>query len=86
MNFLLKFILVLAAMVIIDFCWAKYTAALASKARQAASLWSATIVGWSAFAVVNYAHDYRLIVAAVIGAYIGTYFAIKPEQEADSRG
>lgn len=81
--FIWQFLGVAAAMAACDWCWTRYMLATAAKHAGAAAWWSAAIVGISAFSVVSYVSDHRLLAAALIGAWIGTYAAVKAPQ-ADS--
>jgi hypothetical protein len=77
MNFYLKFLLVFLCVTATDACWAIYILRIAEKKALAASLWGSLISLLAAFTVVSYTEDHRLIVAMVIGAFVGTWLAIK---------
>jgi hypothetical protein len=72
-----KFALVMFLMILVDACWAKYTLAMQRKDAMLSGLWSVGIMLCGALVTVNYVGDKTLIVAAAIGAFIGTYFAVK---------
>ena len=76
-HFWLNFIGVAAAMAAVDWCWAWYISAIADTKAVASASWSAVIVLLSAFVVVGYVDDKRLLIAAGIGAWIGTYLSVK---------
>jgi hypothetical protein len=84
-TFILQWLGVFAAMVGADYCWAKYTIAASTKRRMVASLWSSAIVVCGSFAVINYVDDHRLLTAAIVGAFVGTYIALKKEDENDNQ-
>lgn len=68
---------VCAAMAVCDWCWTRYTQAVAEKRAATAAWWSAAIIGIGAFGVVSYVEDKRLVIPALIGAWIGTYLAVR---------
>jgi lipid-A-disaccharide synthase-like uncharacterized protein len=76
MNFWIQFALVAFAMAIADWCWTKYMLHAAAHRAVPAAFWSMAIIGVSAFSVTSYVEDKRLILAALIGAWIGTYYAV----------
>jgi len=76
MRVAIDFALVFGTLVAVDWCWTKFMlCATQHKAVHAAS-WSAAITGLSAFAVTSYVADHRLMVAALLGAWVGTYYAV----------
>lgn len=77
MTFWTQFVLVALAMAAVDWAWTKYMMHAAEKQALPAASWSAAIIGISAFSVTSYVDDHRLILAALIGAWVGTYYAVK---------
>lgn len=75
-KFHYKFTTVLAAVAISDFIWAKYMSSVAQGASVVASLWSVLVIALGAYTVVSYVEDKRLVIAACIGAAIGTYLGV----------
>lgn len=76
-TFLLQFTSVFVAMVAADACWAKYMRYVAEGHATKAATWSAAIILVGAVAVVSYVNDHRLLIAAVLGAWVGTYLAVR---------
>lgn len=72
MPYLLKFVLVMLAMIIADVCWTVYFIKVEERKAIASGIWSALIIVGSAFTTTSYVADKSLIPAAVIGAFIGT--------------
>lgn len=70
--FILKFLLVMLAMIIADICWTVYFIKVEERRAIASGVWSALIIVASAFTTTSYVEDKSLIPAAVIGAFIGT--------------
>ena len=70
--FVIKFLLVMSAMIIADICWTVYFIKVEERRAVASGVWSALIIIASAFTTTSYVEDKSLIPAAVIGAFIGT--------------
>jgi hypothetical protein len=75
--FAIKFFLVMVGMFLVDMAWTYYMKYVAADRAYLAGFWSSVLILLSAFVTVNYVHDYRLVVAAVIGAFFGTVVAMK---------
>lgn len=76
MSFELKFFLVFLSLVAVDACWTLYIAKVNEGKALAAATWSALIMVCGAFASISYIHDPRLLLAAVLGAWAGTYATV----------
>lgn len=74
--FAVKFALVFMSLVVVDICWTLYISKVNEGRAAAAACWSAMIMVCGAFATVSYLHDIRLLVAAVMGAWVGTYVTV----------
>lgn len=70
------FALVFLGLVAIDFCWTVYIDKVAKQQAVPAGAWSAMITLLSAVVVVAYTTNPILIVAAVLGAFVGTVLAV----------
>lgn len=77
MTFEIQFILVMLALIVADVCWTMYFVETANKHAVKAGIWSALIMLSGSFATVSFVNDRRFIVAAMLGAFIGTYATIK---------
>lgn len=75
--FWLNFIVIVFSVAIVDFCWTMYFIKVGSKESAKAGFWGTSIIVLSAFITVNYVHDTRLIIAAGLGAFIGTYGSVE---------
>ena len=71
------FVLVFLGLVAIDFCWTVYIDKVAKQQAVPAGVWSAMITLLSAVVVVAYTTNPILIIAAVLGAFVGTVLAVK---------
>ena len=75
--YLLKFLGVMISVAIADICWVHYFIKVEERKAVIAGWWSVGIIGLGAISVEGYVHDPTLIIAAMIGAFIGTYITIK---------
>lgn len=76
-NFWVKFVLVMLSLGIINALWTWYIKFVNDgKAFQSAMI-GESIFLIQAFTTISYVHDPRLIVAATIGGFVGTYLTIK---------
>lgn len=78
--FALHFVLVLAVSCGVDFLWTRYTIEVTNRRAVRAALCSAGIAAFGAIGVISYIDDRRLLPAAVIGYFIGTWIAVIREK------
>ena len=81
MPFIIQFILVMISVCLADVCWTKYFVYVAKKEALKSAIWSALIVVCGIVSFISYMDDRRLTIAAVIGAFIGTYLTVKYSKE-----
>ncbi|WP_394807909.1 hypothetical protein [Nitrosomonas sp.] len=85
---IVTFLLIMVAMALADVCWTLYFIDVEERKAHPAAFWSAMIILVTAFTVTNYVENQIYIVAAFIGAYIGTFGTItwkkKKEMKQDS--
>jgi len=79
--YILKFIGVMVAMIMVDFCWAKYFIYVAKHKPFLSALWGSVIILFGAFTTINYVEDRTLLIAAFLGGFIGTYTAVLIEKK-----
>ena len=60
------------AMILADVCWTYYFIKVEERKAIPAGIWSSLIIIASSFITTSYVEDRSLIIAAVIGAFIGT--------------
>ncbi len=77
---MLRFLAVFIAMAVIDFCWARYMAAVNRTIPVPAAFWSAGIVLLGAFVTVEYVRNPALVFAATAGAFVGTYVSVRRDK------
>lgn len=85
MAFAIKFLLVMLSMILADVCWTMYFVEVEKRNPIPAGLWGSSILLFGAFTTVHYVNDHRLLVAAVLGAFLGTagtvYYRNKREKK-----
>jgi lipid-A-disaccharide synthase-like uncharacterized protein len=75
--FIIKFILVMLAMVAADICWTMYFIETEKRRSVPAGMWSMAILLFGSLVTMNYVDDHRLLIAAVIGSFVGVYGTIE---------
>jgi peptidoglycan biosynthesis protein MviN/MurJ (putative lipid II flippase) len=76
MSYILTFLGVMVAMILADVCWTYYFIKVEERKAIAAGIWSSLIIVASSFITTSYVEDRSLIIAAVLGAFIGTTGAV----------
>lgn len=71
------FFTVFAAMFALDYVWTYYTKAIQRHAPLAASSWAVSITIFNAVAQIGYVGNHWLLIPAALGAFAGTYCAMK---------
>lgn len=69
--------LVFLALFALDFVWARYTFALSSRQSWRAASYASVIIFLSGGAAVGYVNDPVLLIPAMIGAFAGTFVAVR---------
>jgi hypothetical protein len=72
MVYATNFLIVMGAMILADICWAKYFIKVSEKKPVHAGLWGSSIILFGAICTTEYVNDKSLIIAAMLGAFIGT--------------
>lgn len=76
MAFILHFALVFFAMIFTDFVWGIYIKAVGQNRALRAGIFSGLIMVFGAFSVISYMNDHRYLIAAILGAFTGTYLSV----------
>lgn len=76
MEYWIKFFGVILAVCVGDICWTYYFIKVEERKSFAAAVWSMAIMACGAFSVNTYVDDKSFIIAALIGAFIGTYASV----------
>ena len=83
--FILKFIAVTLSMILADVCWTMYFIEVDKRKPIASGIWGSAIILFGAFTTVHYVNDHRLLVAAVIGSFIGTAGTVYYKKKKESK-
>lgn len=83
--YILKFITVMFSMILADICWTRYFMSVAEKGVLSSATWSAAIILFGAVCTTEYVSDRSLIVAAMIGAFIGTAITVAHKKKQTSK-
>jgi len=77
MNWYIMGTIVLLITSAADFAWSRYTLDVTGRRPHSAAGWSAVIIVLGAGNVVAYIHDWRMVIFAAVGAYLGTFLAVR---------
>lgn len=80
-SYIIKFVTVMASMVLADICWTKYFMVVSDRKAISAGTWSAAIILFGAICTTEYVNDRSLIIAAMIGAFIGSSITVKLDKK-----
>jgi len=81
----IKFFGVMASMILADVSWTYYFMKVEERNSFSASMWSSLIIIFGMFTTMNYVDDRSLAIAAIIGAFIGTYLAIELKKKKEKK-
>ena len=73
------------AMILADVCWTYYFIKVEERNSLSAGIWSSLIIVFGMFSVINYVDDRSLTLAAIIGAFIGTYIAVELKKRKETK-
>ena len=76
-EYLIKFLTVMISMILADICWATYFIKVSEKHSLKAGMWSVLIILFGAVCTTEYVQDKTLIIAAMLGAFIGSYITVE---------
>ena len=74
---MLAFIVTFFAVFVTDIINTYYIKAITEEKPVLASTWATIVTFTTSIAVINYIHDNTLLIAALLGAFTGTYVAMK---------
>ncbi len=77
MEYALKFLLVMITLFVADVFWALYFLKIQEKNPLMSGIYGSVIYLLGAVAVTQYTEDKSFIIAAVIGAFLGTYVTVE---------
>ena len=85
MEFYIKFITIMISMFLADICWTYYFIKIEERKSLAAGIWAALIYIFGAFTVTSYIEDKRLIIAAIIGSFLGTWATVEYKKRKEKK-
>ncbi len=85
MTYILNFIGVTIAMFLADVCWAYYFIKIDERRSVDAGVWAVLIYMFGAFTVTSYMEDKSLIIAAMIGSFLGTYCTVEYKKRKEKK-
>ena len=73
----LKFLAVVVSTALADVAWTLYFVSVSEKQAVRAGAWAVVVVALGAVAAISYIGDNTLLVAAMIGAFVGTWGTVR---------
>jgi len=84
-TYILTFIMVIIMMAIADICWTLYFIKIEERKSIQAGIWGSMIYLFSAITVTKYMENQSYIIAAIIGAFLGTYLTVEWKIKKDKK-
>lgn len=84
-SYVVKFAAVVMSMILADVCWTYYFIEVSKKRSVRAGIWSVLVVVFGALTAINYVNDNSLIIAAVIGSFIGTTATVEFDKRRENK-
>lgn len=81
---LMPYVLVFGAVFALDFAWAFYTRAVTAGASLKAAFYAGGLIVLTGSAQIGYTHEPVLLIPAALGAFLGTFAALKLTKGAKS--
>jgi peptidoglycan biosynthesis protein MviN/MurJ (putative lipid II flippase) len=85
MEYTLKFLLVMVTLFVADVFWALYFLKIQEKNPLMSGIYGSVIYLLGAVAVTQYTEDKSFIIAAVIGAFLGTYVTVEWKRRKENK-
>jgi hypothetical protein len=77
MSIWLQAVVVFVAVTAADYAWTKYMMHVASKHPHRAAMWNTLIYSFGSITVISYTENRWLLIPALLGAYLGTWYAVR---------
>jgi len=77
MNIYMKGLLVFCLTLVVDYAYTRYNITSTTNQAHAAAKWSVIIYACAGFNVVAYTANHWMLIPSCIGAYLGTWAAVK---------
>jgi hypothetical protein len=85
MTYAITFLGVALTLFLADVCWALYFIKIAERNSLMSGVYGSLIYLFGAFAVTQYTQDRSFIIAAVLGAFFGTYVTVEWKRKKDKK-
>ena len=85
MTYAITFLGVALTLFLADVCWALYFIKIEERNSLMSGVYGSLIYLFGAFAVTQYTEDKSFIIAAVIGAFFGTYVTVEWKRKKDKK-
>ena len=77
----MEHVIAFASMAAMDFCFAYYARRAAQGMAHSAGSWAAFLILFNAVVMISVVKDYNTIFSAMLGAYVGTFWAVRRDSE-----
>lgn len=85
MEYVLKFLQVMVCLFLADICWALYFMKVTERKALQAGVWAIFIYLFGAISIYSFVQDKSLIIAALIGSFLGTYATVEYKRRKESK-
>ncbi len=66
---------------LVDWMWGRYIIHTAQKNAVKSSLYASILTAFGAYITISYVSDHRMLIPAVLGAFVGTYISVKMSRD-----
>jgi hypothetical protein len=80
MPYALKFLMVMVSVGLADVCYVYYFLSVTARRPFRAGLWSMAVLGLFANSTISYVGDNTLLIAALLGGFLGTYYSVRNDK------
>lgn len=81
--YIAKFLGVMTSMILADVSWTYYFIKIEERRPIGAGIWGSLIIVFGAFTTLNYVGDHTLLIAAILGSFIGTALTVEYKRRKD---
>lgn len=75
----------MVSMILADIAWTYYFMKVEERKSIGAALWSSLIIVFGMFTTISYVDDRTLSIAAILGAFIGTFIAVEIKKKNEKK-
>lgn len=85
MEYTIKFLEVMICLFLADICWALYFMKVSERKAAQAGVWAVLIYLFGAVSIYSFVEDKSLIIAALIGSFLGTYVSVEYKRRKEKK-